>query len=935
MPDVLLSTKLHVPRPQRELVHRPRLIDRLDAGSRDKLTLVSAPAGYGKTTLVSDWVARSHVPVAWLSLDASDNDPVRFATYLIAALQRIDERVGVDIQAALAGSQTPPGEALLTRLVSEIEATAGDPARGFVLVLDDYHLITAQPVHDILNFTIAHLPTAMHLLIAGRTDPPLPISRLRVHGELTEIRTAELRFSTEEVAAFLNNLMGLGLSPADVTALEARTEGWIASLQLAALSMQARQDRHAFVSAFSGSHRYVIDYLVDEVMSRQPESIQAFLRRTSILDRFCAPLCDAVYLAPGEIPSGSFETAVIETETSHEVLRQLEDDNLFLIPLDDERRWYRYHHLFANFLGQRLREKEPQRIPELHRRASQWFEDERSIDDAIRHALAAGDLERATCLVDQIAASLIVRRNPNALLKWVDRLPPDLCQGYPMLCVWHAWALLFVGQLDAVEPVLRVAEAHRDRVPHLPILGYAIAIRAYVANQVGDLAKAIDLSQQALEQMADAPPGKDTLIHRGAAAIWLGVNYRHVGDLGKARQLFIEAISLNQKAGSIYGVLSSEAQLADMAMVQGHLHQAAEYYGRGLQKAQEWSGQEGKGGRAVLASSALYLGLGTVLYQWNDLTGAAPHLQRAVELGELGGAWERMYGYRMLAYLKQAQGEYEAAYDLLRRACAIQDTLSVRQSNIATEPGLEQLRILLARSRPEMTHLLTDVARRIDSQGLRASDEIEFGSPTGYRHESDYSNLARALVALGRAGETMPLLERLLEAAQSMGRQGDAIRYLGLQALAFHSLGDISSALASLGQALTLAEPEGYVRLFVDEGEPMAQLLREAALRGIAPDYVAELRTAFGEPTKDRRRRTETTPWSLVSRPSAPMAEPLSDRELEVLRLMAAGLKYKEVAERLVISLNTVRHHTRNIYSRLNVNSRAQAISKAKELNLL
>jgi LuxR family maltose regulon positive regulatory protein len=537
--------------------------------------------------------------------------------------------------------------------------------------------------------------------------------------------------------------------------------------------------------------------------------------------------------------------------------------------------------------------------------------------------------------MEQIAASAVVRNDPNGLLRWVNQLPPNLCQSYPMLCVWHAWAVLFVGQLDAVEPLLQIAESHRARAPQIPIPGYAATVRAYLANQVGDLVKAIDLCKQALEQMADADPGENTLIHQGAAVIWLGVNYRHLGDLDRARQYFDQATALNQQAGNIYGALASEVQLGDMAMVQGQLHQAVEHYRRGLQMAQQWSGREGKSQRTVVAARGLHLGLGAVLYQWNDLAGAAPHIGRAIELDELGGAWERMYSYRMLAYLRQAEAEYEAAYDLLRRASAIQDTLSIRQSNIATEPGLEQLRILLAGSRPEMAHLLTDVARRIDSQGLRASDEIEFSSPTGYRHESDYSDLARALVALGRAGEAMPLLERLLEAAQSMGRQGDAIRYLGLQALAFHSLGDISSALASIGQALTLAEPEGYVRLFVDEGEPMAQLLREAALRRIAPDYVAELTTAFGEPTKDRRRMTETTPSSLVSRPSAPLAEPLSDRELEVLRLIAAGLKYKEVAERLVISLNTVRHHTRNVYSRLNVNSRAQAIAKAKELNLL
>jgi LuxR family maltose regulon positive regulatory protein len=933
MPDTLLSTKLHIPRPHPALVHRPHLIDRLEAGLTGRLTLVSAPAGYGKTTLVSDWIygrgeRTPPLRVAWLSLDAYDNDLANFLTYLIAALQLIDESIGAELKAIVGESQAPP-ESLLARLVHEIEVATWENSedRAFVLVLDDYHLIKERAVHHALRFLIDHLPPpsrgGLHTLIAGRTDPPLPISRLRVQGQVTEIRSTDLRFSVEEATALLNERMGLDLSPVDVAALDARTEGWVASLQLAAMSLRGREDKHAFIAAFSGSHRYVLDYLMDEVMARQPPGLHTFLRQTSVLDRFCAPLCDAA----------------LGISSSREVLRQLEDDNLFLIPLDDERRWYRYHHLFAGFLAQSLREREPDRVPGLHRRASRWYEAEGAMDDATEHALAAGDLERATRLVDQIAALLVVRRNPYALLRWIDRLPSDLCQSYPMLCVWHAWALLFVGQLDAVEPVLQIAESHRDRIPHLPIPGYATTIRAYLANQRGDLSKAIDLSEQALEQMSDSSLDRITLIFRGAAIIWLGVNHRHLGNLDRARQLFVQATSINLEAGNIYAALATKAQLADMALVQGQLHQAVGHYRQGLQMAQEWADQEGKGSGAVLAASELHLGLGTVLYQRNDLAGAAPHIHRAVELGELGGAWERMYGYRMLAYLKQAEQEYATAHDLLQRACAIRDTLSVRQLNIATEPGLEQLRILLARAQPDMAHLLTDVAERIDAGGWRPGDDVDFGSPEDYAHESDYSDLARSLIALGRAGEAMPLLERLLEAARSMERQGDAIRYLGLQALAFHALGDISSARASLGQALPLAKPEGYVRIFVDEGAPMAELLRafsdqlsavsshpsvvgreQSAARQV---YVDKLLAAFGAPARDR------------AIPPSPIVEPLSARELEVLRLMTEGDKFAIIAERLFISLNTVRHHTRNIYGKLGAHSRAQAIARARELGLL
>jgi LuxR family maltose regulon positive regulatory protein len=637
------------------------------------------------------------------------------------------------------------------------------------------------------------------------------------------------------------------------------------------------------------------------------------LLQTAILDRLTGSLCDAL--------TGQ--------NTGRATLEMLEHANLFLIPLDDEHRWYRYHHLFADFLGQRLREKETDSIPELHRRASQWFEVEGSMDDAIQHALAAKDMERAARLVDQIAASLIVRRNPNALLKWIGRLPPDLCQGYPMLCVWRAWALYFARQLDAVEPLLQTAEANRDKVPHLPIPGYATTVRAYLANERGDLPRAIALSQQALEEMADAPPGRDTLIHQGAAVIGLGINYRHLGDLDRARQLFVQATSLNLKAGNIYAALGTKAQLGHLAMSRGQLHHAVEHYRRGLQMVQEWADQEGKGRGAVLAASELHLSLGTVLYQWNDLAGAAPHLQRAVELCELGEDWWRLYSYRMLAYLKQAEGETEAAYDLMQRSCAIRDTLSVRQvMNYTTEPGLEQLRISLSRARPEMAHLLADVARRFETQGLLPDDDIDFCSAAGYLQESEYADLARALIALARAGEAVPLLERLLAAAQLVGRHGATIYYLTLLALAFHALGDTPAALAHLCQALTLAEPEGYVRIFVDEGPPMARLLYEALSREIAPDYVRRLLAAFPitEP--------EQTDVSKILATNSELIEPLSDRELEVLRLFAEGLTNREIASRLFLAVNTVKAHAGNIYGKLNVHSRTQAIARAQALGL-
>jgi LuxR family maltose regulon positive regulatory protein len=916
MLENLFATKLHIPRSRRDLVPRPRLMDRLDNSLRGKLTIVSAPAGYGKTTALTSWIDHSQIQTAWLSIDEADNELDRFLFYIIAALQRVFEGIGIDVQAALSESQTAPIETLLTRLVNEVDAVMGEEGgrSQFVLVLDDYHLITTQPVHDALNFLLAHLPSAVHLVVAGRSDPPMPISRLRVQGEVFEIRTPDLRFTKNEVAAFLNDLMGLNLMSGDIAALETRTEGWIASLQLAALSMQGRGDIETFVAEFSGSHRYVIDYLIDEVMSRQPEDLQAFLTQTSIFDRFSAPLCDAA----------------LEITTSRQILGKLEGANLFLIPLDDERHWYRYHHLFANFLGQRLLEADPEHIPELHRRASQWYEAQGLVDEAIQHALAAGDLERATCLVDQIAADLIVRREPYQLLKLVDSLPSDLIQDYPMLCIWYAWALLFHGQLEAVEPVLQIAEANQGELPEAPIPGYATTVRAYLANQMGELREALTFSDEALRQMSDATPDRITLIFRGAAIIWLGVNHRHLGNLDKANRYFEEAFTINNEARNYYGALASLEQSADLAIIRGQLHAAEGIYRRGLQMAQTMSNQQGRGRGTLLAKSGLHQGLGIVLYQWNNLAGSAPQIQRAVELDELGEAWGRLHSYRMLAYLKQAEGDYDEAYNLLGKASTIEENLDVRQINIATEPNWEQLRILLSRVRPEWAYLLKDIANRIEMLITRPDDEVDFSSPEGYLRESEYSDLSRALIALDRAEEALPLLERLLEAAQSMGRCGDEIRYLILRAMAFQALEDKDSALNSLSQALTLAKPEGYVRIFVDEGEPMATLLALAVSQEIEPDYASELLSAFPEQVQQAVKFDVD-----LTTISQPLVEPLSEREIEVLRLMAVGFKYNEIAGKLVISVNTVRHHTRNIYGKLEVNNRAQAVARAQDLDLL
>jgi LuxR family transcriptional regulator, maltose regulon positive regulatory protein len=906
----LLPTKLYTPQFRTDLVPRKRLIEHLDSGLQGKLTLVSAPAGFGKTTLLSEWIHHLGYPVAWLSLDKNDNDLTRFLTYSIAALQQIVADMGIDIQAVLGESQSPNYEVILTNIVNQLDEFPD----SFIFVLDDFHLIESQSVHNALNFLIEYQPPSMHLVISSRSDPLLPISRLRVRGDLSEIRASDLRFTKEDTTVFLNDLMGFDLSPKNIAALEGRTEGWVASLQLAALSMRERDDWPEFISAFSGSHRYVIDYLADEIMSRQPEEVQVFLRRTSILERFCAPLCDAV--------------VQVEINDDSRIIEYLERFNLFLVPLDDHRKWYRFHHLFADFLQLHLHKDEPEQIPVLHQRASQWFENEGLLDEAIRHALAGRDLERAARLVESFAGSLVVRRSSKDLFHWVNQLPAEICRKFPMLCIWHAWALFFLGQPDSVEPLLAIAEANREKVPGVPIAGYISTVRAYLANLMGDFHKAVALSKQAIEQMPEASLETDTLIFRGAAIIWLGVNNRILGNLDKANELFIKAAKINEQAGSIYAAVSAKAQSAYLSMLVGQLHEAKEIYQQGFQVIERWADEQGEGERTLVAGSELHLGLGTLMYEWNNLEAAATHVKRAVELLKLSGEQEILDAYRLLAYLCQAEGDYEAAVDLLRNISSLKDNFTLRRINSLLEPRLEKLYILLSRARPEMADLLTEIGRRVDQMGLRPDDEIDF-SGTGYVHEHEYFDLARALIALDRAAEALPLLKRLQEGARSMGRRGNEVRYLILNGLAHHALGDSPAAMIFLGKSLTLAKPQGYVRLFVDEGVPMAELLQMAISQHIEPDYAEKLLAAFPD---DIRAAMGVGRIGAVS---DMLVEQLSERELEVLQLMAEGYKYQEIGEQLVISVNTVRHHTRNIYSKLNVNNRAQAIARANELNLL
>src|SRR6266702_3421033 len=640
MPTPILATKLYLPRLRPNVVSRPRLLERLNEGLHRKLTLIAAPAGFGKTTLVSEWVALIERPkarrarTAWLSLGEGDNDPARFVAYLVAALQTIGEGVlGV-----LQSPQPPPTESILTALLNEI-TTLPD---HFVLVLDDYHVIDAKAVDMALTYLVEHLPPQMHLVIATREDPHLPLARLRARGHLTELRAADLRFTAAEAAAFLNQVMGLSLSAEDIAALEDRTEGWIAGLQLAALSMQGHQDVPGFIRAFAGDHRYIVDYLVEEVLQRQPEPVRSFLLQTSILDRLHGPLCDAV--------TGQ--------EEGNARLEALERGNFFVVPLDDQRHWYRYHHLFAEVLSAHLLAEQPDQVSTLHRRASEWYEQNGSVADAIRHALSACDFERAADLVELAIPAMRQSRQEARVLGWLKALPDELLQVRPVLSVGYAWALLLNGELEGVEARLQNAERWLDTTAdrgemvvvddeefrRLP--GGIAIFRAAIAQALGSVPDTLKYAQQA----RDLVPEDDHLL-RGSAAGFLGLAYWTSGDLEAAHRSYAECMALVQRGGYLSDALGCAIALADIRIAQGRLHEAMSTYEQALQEAL------GQGEPVLRGTADMYVGLSELHCEQNDLHTATELLLRSKELGVLAELSQNRYRWRVaMARIREAQG---------------------------------------------------------------------------------------------------------------------------------------------------------------------------------------------------------------------------------------------------------------------------------------
>jgi LuxR family maltose regulon positive regulatory protein len=913
-PAALLETKFYVPRSRRDLVPRPRLAERLDRGTALKLVLVSAPAGFGKTTLLTEWLAAGPAGpaderrAAWLSLDRADNDPASFWTYVVAALRTAAPGVGENALALLQAPQPPPIETVLTALLNDLGALAGD----IVLVLDDYHVVDASDVQDGMAFLLDHLSPWLHVVIASRADPALPLARWRARGELAEIRAAELRFTPDEAAAYLNEMMGLQLTARDVAALEGRTEGWIAALQLAALSMQGRDDVAGFIAGFAGDDRYVVDYLAEEVLQRQPEHVQHFLLQTSILSRLSGPLCDAVTGQGG----------------GKAMLAALERGNLFLVPLDDRRRWYRYHHLFADVLQARLLDEQPGQVPDLHRRASAWYQQNGEPPAAISHALAAEDFGRAADLVELAIPAMRRTRQEATVRGWLEVLPlgvlPDeVVRVRPVLSVHFAGALLSGGEFEGVEARLRDAERWLDATtaPHegAPARPAEMVVadeeeyrrlpaeievyRAALALAQGDVPGTVRHARRAL----DLSPADDHLC-RASAAGFMGLASWATGDLEAGHSAYAECMAGLRRAGYIADTFGCAIAMADIRLAQGRLGEAMRTYEQALQRAAEQSGP-------VLRGTAdMHVGMSEVYRERDDLPAATQQLLRSQELGEHIGLPQHPYRWRVaMARLREAEGDLGGALDLLNEA----ERLYTGDffPNVRPVPAL-RARVWIAQG--ELGEALSWARER----GLSVDDDLS------YLREFEHITLARVLLARyqderaeASIHEAGRLLERLLPTAEEGGRTGRVLEILVLQALAHRALGDIPAALACLERAVTLAEPEGYVRVFIDEGPPMASLLRAAAKQGMTQNYVRRLLAAVSETGQDSPVRQA-------------LIDPLSERELDVLRLLGTELDGPAIARELMVSLSTVRTHTKHIYAKLAVTNRRAAVRRAAELDL-
>ena len=864
----LLVTKLCIPPAPPNLVPRPRLVQRLNEGLHPsrRLTLVSAPAGYGKTTLIAEWLRGLQTRSTWLSLDDADNDPARFLSYLIAALERAIGEIPESARAVLQSPQPLLPEAVLTAIINVI-ASVPD---ALILALDDYHLIHNPTIHQQLAFLLERLPDHMHLALITREDPLLPVSRLRARGQVVEIRQDDLRFSPEECADFLHHAMAIPLAGEDVACLEHRTEGWIVGLQLAALSMQGREDLTDFIQAFTGSSRFILDYLIEEVFERQTPEIKDFLLKTSILERLSGPLCDAV----------------AESTNSQQLLERLEQANLFIVPLDQTRAWYRYHHLFSELLRHRLRGPGHPHEGSLHRRASQWYEAEGYLAEAIKHALEADDWERSASLVEQAGDALLKRGELITLVGWCEKLPDAVISSRPSLRLSYAWALSLLGRFDKAESLLLKFEGMAGSVP--PLMGQIAAVQSFVARGKGDNARAIEKSRQALDLL----PASDSQL-RGILAVNLGLVYWHEGHLREATQILNRVVDVARQTGNQYALFTAQIFLARTLASQGELRRSEKIYQQIIRD----------GGQVPILALAYY-DLCGIYYEWNDLAKAGKYLEKGLDLSTRSGNVEfQNSGHIMKALLLLAHGNPSAAL----AEVDVSHTLS-RDFNLATRSRSAACHAQIALAMGD-----TDTAAHWVAQMAEDVDVHPFYRFIGLVRP-------RLLIVQGRKEAASELLKECSTKAAEAGWGYAKVAIRILQSLAAEHK---ETALEFLEEALRSSQAEGYIRTFTDAGQSLLPLLQESARRGVVPEYVGHILDTFGE----RREKRVVSTLSLV--------EPLSERELEVLRLVTAGCSNREIARQLIISPGTAKSHIHNICGKLGARNRTEAATRAIELNLV
>lgn len=873
MTEILLHTKLGVPPKYRVVVPRSRLVMQANESFIEgtkflrKLTLISAPAGYGKTVMVSEWLQGSGVPIAWLSLDDSDNDPNRFMAYFLAAIQSFQPELGKTIQAMLRTPQPLPSEVLHTILINELAGLA----TLITLVLDDYHTITNLAIHRQISFLLNHLPENVHLVLITREDPLIPVSRLRASNQVLEIRQEDLRFTTDEISNFMHQVYHLDLSENDLLALEHRTEGWIASLQLVALSLHGLRDKNSFIQAFTGSNRYILDYLIEEVFNRQPVEVRDFLLKTANLDRLCGPLCDVV----------------CESSGSRELLEHLEQANMFIVPLDQSRTWYRYHHLFLELLRHQQNVTGlPIDRTTLHKRACLWFEANGYLTEAIRHALEAKDWMKAIHLVDQVSEKMFKQGEIVTITGWLEKIPREMILSQPNLCMAYTWALLLSAKYDLAAPILEHAEKLAQ--PGTVFLGQVATAQAYLARSIGDNQSVIEKSRLALDLLPE-----EFFAERGNLLMNLGMVYWHGGRLNEATSALIDAKEKALRSANLYSQLTSELFLARTKASQGEIRESAEHYPSIIQR-----------GSQIPVIALAYYDLGSIHYEWNELEQAEYFLQQGLELSRRSENQEfQIAGLFIQTYIALAYQDWEAA---------------IRASDQATKLAAEfssQTRARCAACQAYVAITIGDLksaARWMD----QTSEDID--PHTFYR----FLGLIRPglLIAQGNTDQAAEELDKCYRLASDAGWGYALIAVRIMQALAAK---EHDSALEFLIEACKLAQPEGYIRTFVDAGQGLVPLLQDAAQRGVTPEYIGRILACFGA------RSAIPTPTRVI------LVEPLSERELEVLRLVTVGLSNREIAGRLFISPGTAKTHIHNLCGKLGAHNRTEAVSRAKELNLV